>query len=446
MGYAGNEEPQFVIPTAIATGTDYADQRTAGGAGRRPSAAPKGGASSGASYDFVIGEEALAVGSRTTSAAIHYPIRHGQVEDWDLMESYWQHCFFRHLRCDPEEHAVLLTEPPMNAPENREYTAEVMFESFNVPHLYIAVQAVLALAASWLGSSGAGRALSQRPLTGTVVDSGDGVTHVIPVVEGYAIGSAIKHVPIAGREVTMFIQQLLRDRSADTPLLSAVVGVDMLDLARSVKVNSCYVCPDIAKEFARFDEAPSRLTQSIHIPPSALRGRAGDAASSFEVGIERFLAPEIFFSPEIAGGAFTTPLPTLVDAVVQSCPIDCRRDLYSNIVLSGGSTMFKGFGKRMQRDIRALVEERLAYTADIAAEAIVNSSVGLLSPRADGGASTAPQVNVVAHANQRYAVWAGGSLFASMEQFPSFCHSKAEYDECGPSICRQSRVFNSLLC
>ena len=71
----------------------------------------------------------------------------------------------------------LQTEPPLNTPENREYTAEIMFESFNVPGLYIAVQAVLALAASWTS-----RQVGDRTLTGTVIDSGDGVTHVIPVV------------------------------------------------------------------------------------------------------------------------------------------------------------------------------------------------------------------------------------------------------------------------
>ena len=65
----------------------------------------------------------------------------------------------------------------MNPPENRENTAEIMFESFNCQGLYIAVQAVLALAASWTSSK-----VTDRSLTGTVIDSGDGVTHVIPVV------------------------------------------------------------------------------------------------------------------------------------------------------------------------------------------------------------------------------------------------------------------------
>ena len=106
-----------------------------------------------------------------------YPVRHGIVEDWDLMERFLEQSIFKYLRAEPEDHHFLLTEPPLNTPENREYTAEIMFESFNVPGLYIAVQAVLALAASWTS-----RQLGERTLTGIVIDSGDGVTHVIPVV------------------------------------------------------------------------------------------------------------------------------------------------------------------------------------------------------------------------------------------------------------------------
>ncbi|PJF16971.1 Actin-like protein [Paramicrosporidium saccamoebae] len=386
MGYAGNSSPQFVIPTTIAT-------------------RPKD------DFDFYIGDEAQQA-SKTHS--LHYPIRHGQVESWDLMESYWQHCFFRHLRCDPEEHAVLLTEPPLNAPENREFTAEIMFESFNVPQLYIGVQAVLALAASWMDARATDK--TDNPLTGCVVDSGDGVTHIIPVVDGYAIGSAIKHVPLAGREVTLFLQQLLRDRP-DIKLSPE----DSMEAARRIKEDQCYVCPDLPREFLKLDQDPSKIVQAFEL----------GNGTKLDVGHERFLAPELFFNPEMSGnGSFTTPLPTLVDDVIQACPIDCRRGLYRNIVLSGGSTMFKDFGKRMQRDLKSIVEERLSYTSNL--DAVNKSAV--------------PQVNVVAHQNQRYAVWCGGSLFASMDSFPAYCHTKAEYEEFGPSICRQSRVFGSLLC
>lgn len=384
MGFAGNDGPQHVIPTVIALG----------------SSSKLGSTLTSDAQEVLLGDAALAA-SQTHS--ICYPIRHGQVENWDWMEALWTASFFEKLRVNPEDHYVLLTEPPVNAPENREATAEIMFETFGVPGIYIGVQAVLALAASW----GSSKATSDKPLTGIVVDSGDGVTHIIPVVEGYAIASTIKHVPVAGRDVTGFIQQLLRDRGN-----TGVGPEESLEVARRIKETECYVCPDLAKEFLKFEPKPFSWK-------SSLTGRS----VRFEVGPERFLGPEVFFSPEMVSADFSIPLPTLIDSVVQACPIDARRDLYKNIVMSGGSTLFKDFGKRLQRDIRALVDERLSLTQE----------------------SSKPAVNVVTHEKQRYAVWHGGSLLASMDQFPAYCHSKADYEEHGPGICRQSRVFGSIM-
>ena len=163
------------------------------------------------------------------------------------MERFLEQCIFKYLRAEPGDHHFLLTEPPLNTPENREYTAEIMFETFNVPGLYIAVQAVLALAASW-----ASRPVEERTLTGVVIDSGDGVTHVIPVAEGYVIGSCIKHIPIAGRNITSFIQSLLREREVGIP------PEQSLETAKAIKERFSYICPDIAKEFAKYDSEPSK--------------------------------------------------------------------------------------------------------------------------------------------------------------------------------------------
>ncbi|GME91689.1 unnamed protein product [[Candida] boidinii] len=194
LGFAGNDSPSWVFPTAIATRAS---------AGAKSSTAGKSNLSSATSgsnikrdmedLDFFIGDEAIEA-SKGPGYALNYPIRHGQVENWDQMERFWENSIFKYLKCEPEDHYFLLTEPPLNPPENRENTAEIMFESFNCAGLYIAVQAVLALAASWTSSK-----VQDRSLTGTVIDSGDGVTHVIPVAEGYVIGSAIKNIPIADR-------------------------------------------------------------------------------------------------------------------------------------------------------------------------------------------------------------------------------------------------------
>ncbi|KAI9141171.1 actin2 [Paraphysoderma sedebokerense] len=401
MGYAGNNDPQYIIPSVIATAA--ASSTTSG---KASNLASKRGIED---LDFFIGDEALA-NSKTYN--ITYPIKHGQIENWDLMERYWEQCIFKYLRCEPEDHYFLLTEPPLNAPENREYTAEIMFESFNVPGMYIAVQAVLALAASWTSKD------AEQTLTGTVIDSGDGVTHVIPVAEGYVIGSSIKHIPIAGRDITSFVQQLLRERGEPIP------PEDSLEVAKRVKEMYSYVCPDIVKEFKKYDTEGAKYFKEYLGTNSVTK-----QSYKVDVGYERFLGPEIFFNPEIASADFLTPLPEVVDTTIQSCPIDVRRGLYKNIVLSGGSTMYKDFGRRLQRDIKHMVDDRVAKY-----EAL---SGGQMKAKAI-------DVNVISHKKQRYAVWFGGSLLASTAEFYQYCHTKADYEEYGPSICRHNRVFGTI--
>lgn len=168
--------------------------------------------------------------------------------------------------------------------------------------------------------------VTKRTLTGTVIDSGDGVTHVIPVAEGYVIGSSIKHIPLAGRDITSFVQQLQLEREGNAipPKLRKTV-------AKVTKEKYSYVCPDLVKEYAKYDAEPDKFIKQ-HEFDDTVAGKK----HMIDIGYERFLAPEMFFSPEIFSSDFLTPLPRVVDETVQSCPIDTRRGLYNNIVLSGG--------------------------------------------------------------------------------------------------------------
>jgi actin-related protein 3 len=120
-----------------------------------------------------------------------------------------------------------------------------------------------------------------------------------------------------------------------------------------------------------------------------------------DVGYERFLGPEVFFNPEIFSSDFTTPLPDVVDDAIVKCPIDVRRGLYKNIVLSGGTTMFKDFGKRLQRDIKKNVDQRM------------QANIARLGKLVHDTPPPAVDVNVISHPMQRYAVWFGGSMLAS---------------------------------
>eukprot|EP00178_Gracilaria_changii_P006017 TRINITY_DN20342_c0_g1_i1.p1 TRINITY_DN20342_c0_g1~~TRINITY_DN20342_c0_g1_i1.p1 ORF type:complete len:420 (-),score=72.10 TRINITY_DN20342_c0_g1_i1:98-1357(-) len=398
MGFAGNCEPQYIIPTTIATQE---------GKGTQKASAQKTGIED---LNFHIGDEAM---QNSKTYDLFYPVRHGQIENWTHMEYFWEQAIFKYLRAEPEDHYFLLTEPPLNAPENREYTAEIMFETFNVPGLYIAVQAVLALAASWTSKN-----VKERTLTGTVIDSGDGVTHVIPVAEGYVIGSSIKHIPLAGRDITGNIQTLMRERSEPIP------PAESLYVAQKIKETYSYVCPDLVKEFAKYDNEPAKWFKQQEFTNTVNKQKY-----IVDVGYERFLGPEMFFNPEIFSSDFLTPLPKVVDDTIQTCPIDCRRGLYKNIVLSGGSTMFKDFAKRLSRDVKRSVDYRIKRSEELSG----------------GKMKAVPlEVNVISHHMQRYAVWFGGSMLASTPEFYNVCHTKEAYDEHGPSICRHNPVFGAI--
>ena len=156
------------------------------------------------------------------------------IQNWELMEKFWHRSIYHFLRCDPENHYFILTEPPMNPPENREQMAEIFFETFNVEGLYIGVQAVLALyAGAYLKCKGqeGGTAIRPEDLTGLVIDSGDGVTNVIPVVDSFVVSSCIKQMPLAGRDITQYILDMMRERGEKCPI------EDSFYAAREAKVR-----------------------------------------------------------------------------------------------------------------------------------------------------------------------------------------------------------------
>eukprot|EP00897_Mesotaenium_endlicherianum_P010570 jgi/Mesen1/9541/ME000064S08887 len=450
MGYAGNVEPCFIVPTVVALNEAYTSGSGAGGGGGGPtkglSAAQIHSAGVMADLDFFIGNEANQA-ARAGAYTLSNPIKHGQVDNWDTMERFWQQCIFNYLRADPEDHYFLLTESPLTPPEHREYSAEIMFETFNVAGLYIAVQAVLALAAGYTAT--------QAPLTGVVVDSGEGVTHVVPVSDGYVIGSSIRSIPIAGRDITAFIQQLMRRREQE-------YGKHDKDprkyhktwSAKSSKTGHPFTC-DIGYEQFLAPEAVGGLVRCSHFlagPFAVVRSGvrewelfdvivvaasgAGAIIKCIVVAVVAVVTSAVvLFSPEIYSSDFTLSLPEVVDRCIQTSPIDTRRALYKNIVLSGGSTMFKDFGRRLQRDLKKIVDSRVAASAALASA---------LSPSAQAQ-TRGVDVSVVSHHMQRFAVWFGGSVLASTPSFYTACHTKAEYEEYGPSICRTNPVFKGVV-
>ncbi|CAI5460272.1 unnamed protein product [Closterium sp. Yama58-4] len=410
MGFGGNLEPSFVIPTVVACHDSFAASAALAAPGANavsPAQQQQQAhvAALMADLDVHVGEAAYAA-ARSGPYKLTHPVQRGQIEAWDAMEHLWQQALFKYMRVEPEEHVLLLAESPLTPPEHREYIAEIMFETFNVAGLYMASQPSLALTAA--------NTAAQVPMTGVVVDAGFGSASVVPVVEGYVLGGSSRSMPVGGAHSTAFVQQLMRDRGEPVPAEEAI------EVARKVKETYGYTCSDLVKEFTKHDREPNKYRKVW----TATNART-NTPYRCDVGHERFLAAEVFFSPEIAVSNVGTSLAELVDAAVQTAAIDTRRSLYKNIVLSGGSTLFKDFGRRLQRDVKKAIEARMAGSSEPKASDI--------------------EVTVVSHHLQEHAVWFGGSVVASSPGFQGVCTTRAAYLEHGPSVCRANRMISASL-
>lgn len=239
------------------------------------------------------------------------------------MRHVWDHTFNERLKIDPTECRILLTDPPLNPTKNRERLVGEMLETYGFAGAFIQVQAVLTLYAQGL-------------LTGLVVDSGDGVTHVVPVVDGFSFPHLTKRLNVAGRHITQHLIDLLLRRGY------AFNRTADMDTVRQIKEELCYVSYDVERE-SRLARETTHLVSSYTLPD----GRV------IKVGAERFMAPEALFNPELVdveGGGIAD----MVFRCVQENDIDNRMQMYQHIVMSGGSSMYRGMPSRLEKEIRDL--------------------------------------------------------------------------------------------
>ncbi|KAL6062167.1 Alpha-centractin [Balamuthia mandrillaris] len=349
-GFAGDETPKCVFNTYV---------------GRPKHTRIMAGAVEG---EYFIGPKADEIRGLLK---LKHPIEHGIVTDWLDMENVWNYTYSE-LKIQIEDHPVLLTEAPLNPRKNREKAAEIFFETFNVPALYISLQAVLSLYAS-------GRT------TGAVLDSGDGVTHAVPIYEGFAIPNAIQRIDVAGRDVTEQLQLLLRRAGYNFHTTAEK------EIVRGLKEKACYLAfdPQKEEELMEAEKSTKPVRMSYKLPDGEV----------IEIGPERFRAPEILFNPSIIGSEYSGLHETLVNSI-QKTDLDLRKVLYSNIVLSGGSTMFSGFGDRLLHEVKGLAPKDI-------------------------------KIKISAPPERLYSTWIGGSILASLATFKTMWVSAEEWEEDG---------------
>ncbi|EEE68011.1 hypothetical protein OsJ_25972 [Oryza sativa Japonica Group] len=396
-GYAGDDTPKAVFPSADKEAEAASDSKN----GAKPMDVDK----AKTKRKLYVGQE---LEFRRDHMEVISPMKDGTVTDWDIVDNIWNHAFRQRLLINPEEHPMLIAEPSTNTGQQREKAAELMFEKYKVPALFLAKNAVLTSFAS-------GRA------TSLVVDSGGGSTVVAAVHDGYVLQKSVATSPIGGEFLTDCMMKSLESKGVVIrprysfkkkevgPGEYKVVDLDlpnttesyklycMRAIASDIKESVCRV-PDTAFDEVAYANVP---TTSYELPDGQLVGHLMNPTSLNCHG-------HLHTIPGVDGFADSMSvrgLPRMVIDSVNRCDVDIRKELLSSILLSGGSSSILQLKERLEKEV---LEESSGNT----------------------------RVKVLASGNsveRRFSVWIGGSILASLGSFQQMWFSKAEYEEHGVS-------------
>ncbi|NWX24627.1 ACL7B protein, partial [Aegotheles bennettii] len=340
-GFAGDAWPSYIVPSTV------------GKSMREPGSNQK---------ETFVGR---ALQSSSIPLTLTNPVRRGTVVDWNCVQDTLEFIFHTEMKIQPEDHAVLVSVPPLCSVTDKERYTEMMFEGFHMPAVHIAYQSRLSM-------------YSYGKTSALVVESGHGVSHVVPICEGYVIRSITGKVDYAGLDITYCLLKLLNESGN-------VFTEHQLDIVQDLKEKCCYTSLDLGQDLS----LPVQKQQmDYELPDGHL----------VTVGKERFLCAEALFKPALFGSQ-EPGLLQLTLTCLKACDADIKK-MVGNILLCGGSTVMKGFADRFQMELARLCPSDNLIT--------------------------------VASPQRKFSAWIGGSILASLHPFQELWVYRSEYEEQGP--------------
>jgi actin len=373
----------------------------------------------GSDSKLYIGHDAI---NKKGSLTFIRPVKRGLIEDWEHMIRIWQYCFNYELKVDPQEHPVLLTEHPTNTRKIREETMEIFFEKFKVPVFFMANQSVLSLYA--LGST-----------TGLVLDCGEDSTTAVAVFEGYSIKNSVVQSDIGGGMLSNHIRHVLQSKGIK------LKGKAEREVIQDIKEKKCRLFEILKEQRHLIDDDSKVLTEAnSYVLPDGIKIDISSLNSS---------TPNLIFNSNKSLSKSDINAPDLVNLCLNKLDDDLANHLSSQIAVTGGSSMFSGFKRRLIHDLKT---SSTNYNYNLIQTMSTSKKIRLKSAKKPTlEAKNKISLDSIENAETdflleqepmlipaKYLTWIGGSLLASKKAFQTEWIKQADWKEEGISIIHRS--------
>eukprot|EP00300_Choanocystis_sp_HF-7_P018118 c1993_g1_i1.p1 GENE.c1993_g1_i1~~c1993_g1_i1.p1 ORF type:complete len:375 (+),score=74.55 c1993_g1_i1:246-1370(+) len=346
------------------------------------------------------------IGFRRDNMDIVSPFSQGQISDWDVYEQLLNHAL-KSLHANPQEHPFLMSEPPHVSKSQRSKLCEIIFEKYSPPAYFVTKSPVLS-------------AFSCGRTNATVVDCGASGIVVTAMHEGFCFSKSMQRSDLAGDALDRLVLHQLGELGINLEPSYAIkrrvnqdkLQIERLDFPLTKPSYRQFFVKEIARDLreaccnVRDYSETVPTPECYHTPQGSVtpfetcRSRAGDVLFN-----PSLLTPAERQATGIAPDANLRGLSEMVLSCISASDVDMRRELFNNVILCGGMSLFQGLQGKLQ--------------ADLGSKTPHGMKLKLFS-------ATPPE--------RRFSAWIGGSILASLGSFHQIWISKAEYDEHGSKI------------